>query len=82
MVYTAKRSRKLPPASGLGVQTIPNHLALALVGQTVSLLGHANHIFHGIVAGVITETGRPKLVVDRIEYDLDQVLSVTPSVFN
>ena len=63
-------------------QTIPNHMAQALVGQTVSLLGHANTIFHGIVAGVVTETDRPMLVVNRMEYDLHQVLSVTPPILN
>jgi hypothetical protein len=82
MIYTKKSSRRRPLPPGSGVQTIPNHLALALVGQTVSLLGRANTIFHGVVAGVLTETGRPKLVVDRHEYDLSQVLSVTPSAFN
>jgi len=63
-------------------QTIPNHLAEALVGQTVSLLDHAHKIAHGVVAGVLTETGRPKLVVGRVQYDLSQVLSVTPPAFN
>ena len=82
MVYTTKSSRRRLLASAFGVQTIPNHLALALVGQTVSLLGRANTIFHGVVAGVLTETGRPKLVVNRVEYDLNQVLTVTPPVFN
>jgi hypothetical protein len=82
MIYTKKSSRKRPLPPGFGAQTIPNHLALALVGQTVSLLGRANTIFHGVVAGVVTETGRPKLVVNRHEYDLNQVLSVTPAAFN
>jgi hypothetical protein len=82
MVYTANSSRRPVAPSGFRAQTIPNHLALALVGQTVSLLGQANTILHGVVAGVVTETGRPKLVVDRMEYDLNQVLSVTPPVFN
>ncbi|HTL16934.1 MAG TPA: hypothetical protein VL793_06845 [Patescibacteria group bacterium] len=62
--------------------TIPNHLAASLVGQTVSLLGHGHTILHGIVAGVLNETGRPKLIVNRHEYDLNQVLSVTPPMFN
>jgi len=63
-------------------QIIPNHLAYALVGQTVSLLGRSRTVRHGVVAGVITQTGRPMLVVDRVEYDLSQVLSVTPPAFN
>jgi len=82
MVYTAKPPSRRRPVSRLRVQTIPNHLALALIGQTVSVLSHANKIPHGVVAGVLTQTGRPKLVVGRIQYDLNQVLSVTPPAFN
>jgi hypothetical protein len=63
-------------------ETVPNHLALALVGQTVSVRGRQNNISHGVVAGVLNENGRPKLIVNRVEYDLSQVLSVTPPSFN
>ena len=82
MLSRTRLSRARSGASRFALQTIPTHLALALVGQTVSLRGRANRVFHGVVAGVLTETGRPKLVVDRVEYDLNQVLSVTPPVFN
>jgi len=83
MVYRTKSTHpRLSNASRFRSQTIPNHLAVALIGQNVSLLGRSNTILHGVVAGVVTETGRPKLVVNRVEYDLNQVLSVTPPVFN
>lgn len=82
MLPRPRPSRARPSYSAFGYQTIPGHLAFALIGQTVSLRGRANRVFHGVVAGVVTETGRPKLVVDRVEYDLNQVLSVTPPVFN
>lgn len=83
MVSRAKSSRAAKIGnSRAGAQTIPTHLAQALIGQTVSLLDHAHRIAHGVVAGVVTGTGRPKLIVDRVEYDLNQVLSVTPPVFN
>ncbi len=62
--------------------TVPHHLATLLIGQTVALLNRSHSISHGVVAGVINETGRPKLIVNRHEYDLNQVLSVTPPVFN
>jgi hypothetical protein len=62
--------------------TVPYHLAVSLIGQTVALLNRSHSISHGIVAGVINETGRPKLIVNRHEYDLNQVLSVTPPVSN
>ena len=83
MVYrTQTARRRLNRTSQFASQIIPNHLALALVGQTVSLLDRAHKVAHGVVAGVLMEAGRPKLVVDRVEYDLNQVLSVTPPVFN
>lgn len=83
MVYKSQTARRRPHRPfRLGSETIPNHLALALVGQTVSLLDRAHKVAHGVVAGVLMEAGRPKLVVDRVEYDLSQVLSVTPPVFN
>lgn len=83
MVYSTKASRGRPNGSfRFGSQTVPNHLALALIGQTVSVLDRAHKVAHGVVAGVLTETGRPKLVVNRVEYDLNQILSVTPPAFN
>ena len=62
--------------------TVPNHLASSLIGQTVSLLTHSHSVSHGVVSGVLKATGRPKLVVNRHEYDLNQVLSVTPPAVN
>jgi hypothetical protein len=82
MLYRPRPYRPRHANSRLGSQTVPRQLALSLVGQTVSLRGRANRVFHGVVAGILNETGRPKLVVDRVEYDLNQVLSVTPPSFN
>jgi hypothetical protein len=83
MLYKTKslRGRRVRNARQIA-QVIPNQLAQALIGQTVSLLDHAHNIAHGVVAGVLIETGRPKLVVGRVQYDLSQVLSVTPPAFN
>lgn len=82
MGYIIKSSRRRRFTSVFRSDTVPNHMASALVGQTVSLLSHGHTISHGIVAGVLNETGRPKLVVNRHEYDLNQILSVTPPRFN
>jgi len=82
MGYSSKSTRSKLAPPGLRDQTVPNHLALALIGQTVSVRGRQNSISHGIVVGVLNGSGRPKLVVDRVEYDLNQVLSVTPTRFN
>jgi len=82
MGYSTKSTRSKSASLGLRDQTLPNHLALALIGQTVSVRGRQNSISHGVVAGVLNGNGRPKLVVDRVAYDLNQVLSVTPGRFN
>lgn len=82
LARTHTSRRRSNNSSRFGPQIIPNHLALALVGQTVSLLDRAHKVAHGVVSGVLMETGRPKLIVGRVEYDLNQVLSVTPPVFN
>ncbi len=82
MMARTKSSPRRNLGARAAAQNIPNHRALALIGQTVSLLGRSKTIRHGVVAGVVNETGRPKLVVDRVEYDLSQVLSVTPPSFN
>ena len=82
MLYKTRSFRAGLSSSRLASQTVPTNLALTLIGQTVSLRSRANRVMHGIVAGVVTATGRPKLVVDRVEYDLNQVLSVTPPAFN
>lgn len=57
-------------------------MAMAMIGQTVDLMADAHRITHGIVAGVITEAGIPKLVVGRRIYDLSQMLTATPTPLN
>jgi hypothetical protein len=49
-----------------------------LVGQTVDVLAGAEKIAHGVVTGVLNDAGVEKLIVDGAEYDLNQVLTVTP----
>lgn len=62
-----------------GAVPLHEHLAEALIGQTVELLVDASTIAHGIVAGVLTEMGIPKLVVGGSCYDLNQILTATPA---
>jgi hypothetical protein len=64
-------------ATGFGSMRL--HLAESLVGQTVELFVDATTIAHGIVAGVLTEMGIPKLVVGGTCYDLNQILTATPA---
>ncbi|MBP9901349.1 MAG: hypothetical protein IT579_17540 [Verrucomicrobia subdivision 3 bacterium] len=50
-----------------------------MIGRSVDLLVDAKSIVHGVVRGVFTEAGRPKLVVGDTIYDPHQVLIVTPT---
>jgi hypothetical protein len=58
------------------------HIAEHMIGCAVDLLVDATHIAHGVVTGVLTEAGKPKLVVDGHRYDLNQILTVAPAAFN
>lgn len=71
-----------PPLLPGGFDAIRLNLATAMIGQTVDLLADAQLITRGIVAGVITEAGTPKLVVDHRTYHLKQVLTVAPTPLN
>ncbi len=58
---------------------IQKDIASAMIGKTVSLMAGARGIAHGMVAGVMVETGTPKIIVNGRRYRLDQVLSVCPA---
>ncbi len=55
------------------------NMANALVGRTVDLLVGAKKMTHGVVSGVLTEAGKPRIVVGRASYDLRQILTITPA---
>ena len=82
MLHALKRTveRRTSRQDVLGV--IRSHIAEAMVGRAVDLMVDAQHITHGVVAGVLTEAGTPKLVVDGHRYDLKQILTVAPATFN
>lgn len=63
-------------------RVVRKHLAKALVGQSVELLVDAHTIVHGVVTAVMTESGRPKLVVDGTGYDLNQILTAIPAALD
>lgn len=71
-----------PPFPVGGCDRLRLNLARAMIGQTVDLQTDAHSIAHGIVAGVITEAGMPKLVVGRKVYALSQILTAVPTHFN
>jgi hypothetical protein len=85
MTTTLKQSRRMLFTSYVdeGRQTHPlgavrQHLAEAMVGKTVDLL-NGRAVAHGIVSGVLSLAGNPKLLVNGRMYDLNQVLTVTPA---
>lgn len=55
------------------------NMANALVGRSVDLLVGTKRITHGVVAGVLTEAGKPRIVVGRTSYDVRQILTITPA---
>lgn len=54
------------------------NMAQALVGRTVDVLAGAKKVAHGVVTGVLTEAGKPRIVVGRASYDMNQILTITP----
>jgi hypothetical protein len=82
MYHSAKAivRRMVSRQDQLGV--IRAHMAEAMIGCAVDLLIDATHIAHGVVTGVLTEAGTPKLVVDGHRYDLNQILTVAPAALN
>jgi hypothetical protein len=54
------------------------NMAQALVGRTVDVQAATKKITHGVVTGVLTEAGKPRIVVGRSSYDMSQILTITP----
>ena len=70
-------------ASGRGsLDSIRHQMACTLIGQTVDVMAGARSVVHGVVTGVLKEYGVDKLVVGGMEYDLNQLLTVTPPSVN
>jgi hypothetical protein len=61
---------------------VRKNIARAMVGRSVDLFVDAQTVAHGVVTGVLTEAGMPKLVVDGMRYDLNQILTATPASFD
>jgi uncharacterized membrane protein len=54
------------------------NMANALVGRTVDLLVGTKKVAHGVVSGVLTEAGKPRIVVGKASYDMRQILTISP----
>lgn len=55
------------------------NMANALVGRTVDVLAGTKKVTHGVVSGVLTEAGKPRIVVGRMSYDMSQILTISPA---
>ena len=55
-----------------------HRIAQSLIGRAVSLHIDAQTITHGIVTGVLNDTGAPQIVVQGMLYNLEQILTSTP----
>ena len=55
-----------------------HRIARSLIGRAVSLHVDAKTITHGIVTGVLNESGAPQIVVQGMLYNLEQILTSTP----
>lgn len=64
------------------LDTVRNHLAEAMIGKAVDLMAGSRTVRHGVVSGVFSEAGRPKIVVAGHRYDVSQVLTILPVSLN
>ncbi len=60
---------------------VRSKIANSLVGSDVALMAGPDSIVHGIVSAVRIESGKPKLVVAGVPFDLDQVVVAIPPIF-
>ena len=81
MFSTFQRTKHTLPLEH-NLNEIRSHMAEHMIGNTVDLLTGSQKILHGIVTGVLTEAGKPQIVVNGRRYDLNQILTVQPATFN
>jgi|GEM_PF-6523261 hypothetical protein len=64
------------------LSNVRRQMANHLIGNVVEILVGSRTILHGIVSGVLTEAGKPKILVNGRRYDINQVLTVLPASLN
>lgn len=79
MMPTATRSAASLPRRQFAPNIVSLNMANAMVGRTVDLLVGTKKVTHGVVTGVLTEAGKPRIVVGRSSYDMSQILTITPA---
>jgi hypothetical protein len=79
MMHTHTQTAATLPRRQFTPNVLSFNLANALVGRTVDLLIGTKKVTHGVVTGVLTEAGKPRIVVGRTSYDVRQILTITPA---
>jgi hypothetical protein len=79
MPYSQTSNSRERTGSHANLTAIRHQIARTLIGRTVDLLADTKTIAHGIVTGVLNEEGTDKLVVGGSQYNLSQILTVTPT---
>ena len=82
MSRSLKSVHHAAPAAPGKPNALSVNIARSMIGRMVDLLVDTKTIRHGVVIGVFTEAGMPKLVVNGMAYDPYQVLTVTPTAFS
>lgn len=78
MMHSNTHTGATLPRRQFSPNVVSLNMANALVGRSVDLLV-SKKVTHGVVTGVLTEAGKPRIVVGRTSYDLRQILTITPA---
>ncbi|GEM_PF-2953849 len=79
MIHQNTHTGAILPRRQFAPNVVSLNLAKALVGRTVDISVSKQKVTHGVVTGVFTEAGKPRIVVGRSSYDLRQILTITPA---
>ena len=78
MMHSNTHTGAILPRRQFAPNIVSLNMANALVGRTVDLLV-SKKVTNGRVTCVLTESGKPRIVVGRMSYDLGQILTITPA---
>lgn len=79
MMQSQTQSGASLPRRQFSPNIVSLNMANALVGRTVDVLAGTKKVTHGVVSGVLTEAGKPRIVVGRMSYDMSQILTISPA---
>jgi len=79
MMHATTQTGAVLPRRQFGPNILSVNLANALVGRKVDVSLGTKRITHGVVTGILTEAGKPRIVVGRASYDVRQILTISPA---